>query len=491
MPTPPPSILSLALTSLRKAARWSQKDLAAAAGVRRLQVSQYETGTALDRQRLEELAALMRYDAADVDSALLFFDQLTARPRPPAAAAAAESPATPTPDERLVVGQVTVRVAQLFAGRLKAQLASAMVAERLARERAEAALLWQELQPCTGRQRRLLVESSPRFQGWALCERLCAESARAAAHCAGEAIGLARLAVRVAELVVGAAAWRSRLQGYARAFLANAWRVDGKLRAATVEFAAAWKLWREGAAGDAGLLPEWRLLDLEASLRRTLRQFARALELLDQARAVAPQEELGRILLNRASTLEQAGEVAAAVETLRDAEPLIKSTGDARLRCVLEFNLAVNLCHLHRLDEAEARLPGLRQLAVELGNGLDLVRVLWLSGRLAKGRGRRDEARAAFEQVRDEFLACRNAFETALVSLELAVLYLEEGRPREVRELAAAMAWIFSAEGIRREPLAALRLFCEAAVHETATVEQVERLLAVLRAAPPGCGGRR
>jgi len=40
----------------------------------------------------------------------------------------------------------------------------------------------------------------------------------------------------------------------------------------------------------------------------------------------------------------------------------------------------------------------------------------------------------------------------------------------EVRETAAEMLWIFKAQGVHREALAALRLFCEAAKQETATV---------------------
>ena len=54
------------------------------------------------------------------------------------------------------------------------------------------------------------------------------------------------------------------------------------------------------------------------------------------------------------------------------------------------------------------------------------------------------------------------------------------GRTAEVREIAEEMLWIFKAQEVHREALAALRLFCEAAQQETATValaRQVERYL--------------
>ncbi|HSU84811.1 MAG TPA: hypothetical protein VLR69_20520, partial [Thermoanaerobaculia bacterium] len=63
-------------------------------------------------------------------------------------------------------------------------------------------------------------------------------------------------------------------------------------------------------------------------------------------------------------------------------------------------------------------------------------------------------------------------------SLELAVLYLEEERTVDVRNLARAMGWIFQAQGIAREALAALTLFFEAAQRETATVELTRHVAA-------------
>ena len=72
------------------------------------------------------------------------------------------------------------------------------------------------------------------------------------------------------------------------------------------------------------------------------------------------------------------------------------------------------------------------------------------------------------------------AYDAALVSLELSALYLEQGRTAEVRTLASEMAWVFKAQGVHREALAALGLFCQAAKADNLSVELARRLVSYL-----------
>jgi hypothetical protein len=132
------------------------------------------------------------------------------------------------------------------------------------------------------------------------------------------------------------------------------------------------------------------------------------------------------------------------------------------------------------LEDVEARLPSLRQVAAELGNKLDQVRVRWLSARVDAGLGRREQARASFKQVVRDFTLRGNAFGAAMASVELAILHLEDGQTVEVRMLAETMLQVFSSETVEREALAAVTLFCEAAKLETLTIDQARSLLADL-----------
>jgi hypothetical protein len=136
------------------------------------------------------------------------------------------------------------------------------------RARAEDLVRWL-LEEADPQKRRDLVESSQQYQLWAVAERLCHESERAAAGSADKAKELADLALLAAELEEGDPVWRLRLKGYVWIFIANARRVGGDMVAAGEGFALARELWEAGAAADPGLLAEWRLADGEASWRRT------------------------------------------------------------------------------------------------------------------------------------------------------------------------------------------------------------------------------
>lgn len=309
-----------------------------------------------------------------------------------------------------------------------------------------------------------------------LVERICAESSRAAASDAGRALELARLALRAAELAPGEASWRAGLIGFAQAFVANALRTADDLRAADAALVAAWTLWRLTDHASDSVLGEWRLLDLEASLRCDQRRFGPALELLDRALAAAPPERRGRILLKKASTLEQAGDSARALAVLAEAAPLVDAADEPRDRMGVRFNTVVNLVHLGRLREAEASLAELRRLVSDLGNELDATRLRWLASRIAAGLGRRQEAVDGLVAVQGDFRERGKPYDAALAALDLAILYLDEGRTREVAILAGGMAWIFSRRDVYREALAALELFREAAERETLTAELARRL---------------
>jgi tetratricopeptide (TPR) repeat protein len=448
-------------------------------------ISLYEAGRRPpSREKLEMLAAAMGYGAEAIDFLLLALKGTAG------VADAPRSPVDPSPGQLRKIRQIAARVGMAAVDVTEQHLVQAVRNRRVRKARREAARLWIRLRSETPANRRLLVEKAREFQTWALAERLCNESAEAASDRTDRALELAELAHRVAELAPGEEPWRSRLLGYTLAFLANARRVACDLPGAEAAFVQAWKFWSAGAGADPGLLGKWRLPDLEASLRRDQRRFPEALAGMEKARAEAPPEAVSRILVNKATILDQMGDAEQAIETIREAVPLVDGRREPRLLFGLRFTLSANLCHLGRYQEAELGLPGVRALAVGLRRELDLVRVTWLEGKVAAGLGRLTAARAAFEQARREFTARGMAYDCALVTLELAELDLREGRVSEVRALAEEMAWVFRAQGIHREALAALQLFSEAARTEASTVELARRVLQYLYRAQQDSGVR-
>jgi len=475
MAKPRPSPLSVILRFFRWASGWSGEDLARSLGVQPALISAYETGgKALSRERLEQLLVPLGILPEAIDG-VLYSLELAHLPEGPG------SPVDPQPAELRLIHEAAAVTGRKALTETRRRMTEKVRRERAAQARRRAGTLWEGLQRMAPRQRREAVEAEGKYWTWALAERLCAESVRAAAHRADGALELSGLALRVAELASGSEAWCSRLQGYAWAFVANARRVKGDLPGAEEAFVRSDRLWEAGAGGDPGVLDGSRLLDLKASLRRYQGRFEETLDLLDRALKESRSREAGgRLLINKANTLELMGNYEQAVAELRQAESLMIDIRDRRLPWLVRFTLAVNLWQLQRYEEAAELLPLVRELAADLGNELDLVRVLWLEGRASAGQGRSDRALPALEQVRRYFTANQIAYDAALASLEVVVLHLEQGRTGEVRNLAEEMLWIFKGQGVHQEALAALRLFYEAARKEEVSADLVRRLVQYL-----------
>jgi tetratricopeptide (TPR) repeat protein len=341
----------------------------------------------------------------------------------------------------------------------------------------QARQLWTLLEPLSESQRLAVARVASEFQTWALVERVCEESIVQASRNVERSASLARLAQEIAGRVQGPEGWRNCVQGFAMAYTANALRVAGELKAADSILEEAKELWLSGSDPDH-LLDPGRLLDLEASLRRGQRRFAEALPLLDEALKVGRCPE--RYLVKKGFTLEAMGQYERALETLLQAESLVKHRGDERLLYMLRFNLAVIFCQLGRYSETAKLVQQVRDIATERGDETELVRITWLEGRIAAGLGRPEESRRLLGQARREFAARKMGYDAALALLEEAVLLLDEGRSAEVRGLTPSLAEVFESKGVHREALAALRLFQDAVEREKATAELARRVLVYL-----------
>ena len=475
--TPPP--LSLALNYLRSAQGWSQKELAEAAGIPANLISDYERGRkTLSRERLELMAAHMGLPSTAVDRALFFLQAIRE---------ASGEPGPPGPHDWRIEA-VAAQSAMLMSDFTRRMLGMLTAEMRALEARQQAASLWVRLKRYTAAQRRMIVEELAEFRNWALCELLCEESIKAAADSADRALELANLALHVAERIPGEEAWRSRVQGYAWAHVGNARRVKGDLPGADEAFGFSKRRWRTGSANDSSLLDETRLFGMEASLRIEQRLLDEGLSLLNQALMVSTRgDERDRLLIQKARTLEFLDQYEEAISILRQMSPDCE-INDLRLGWLQRFTWMANLCHLGRHQEAEAMLPKLRTLTLSLGNALDAIRLRWLEGRILAGLGRRVEGIEILSGVSDEFTALGIAFDTALAKLELAVLYMEEGRTAEVKILARQMGPVFQAQGVHQEALAALKLFREAVEQEVITLDLARRLANYFRRAQHNSG---
>jgi len=476
-------VLGGAIGAFRWLHGWTQGDLAREARLSASSVSNYERGdVAIPPEALEKIAcafritlpALLRLAAALLTGAEAIEPLAVPAER---ADLAATITAELTEDFRARAYPIILALlSSLAADGSQGSPASPEEARRTARA------VWACLDRLGSARLPSLAAALPEIVTAALCERLCEESAQVASDDADRALELAELALWVAERVPAADSPLT-CQGYASGFVANARRVKSWLRAAREAFARSARLWHEGAPSDPGFLDGARLLDLEASLHIGQRHLPEARRLLAEAAAQARTDlSLGRILIKDAYALELAGDYDGAVTTLGRAASLIPET-ETRLRCVLQFNLMTNLAHLGRAAEAEPMLPDLHRLSEQSGHkdkGLAQLRLRWLEGKIAAGVGRTAEAIATLSGVRSEFAAKPIRYDEALVSMELAGLYLEQGRTAEVKRLVLQMAPVFEAEDVHTEAQKALKLFSRAMEVETASVALVRRLVAYL-----------
>ena len=411
--------LAVALTCLRTALGWSQGELAAALGISSNLISDYERGhKPLSRERLDQLAATLGLPRDAVDDVLAWVDKLWAK----AGTAVYPAPPDEAQAERRRLEAVVQALARATSEAGRPLFAFLSVEMRALAERQGVKGSWARLLRRPPAERRTLVRKSRELRSWALCELVCAESVKAAPHSAELALEHAGLAVEIARLVDCEDLFRRRLQGYAEAHLGNAHRVHGNLRIADETFGRARALWKAGAPGDPGLLNEARVLGMEASLRNLQQQFGVALDLLDQALAVDRNGEARFLLIVRALVLENAGKFEEAIAALRRAAPLIDGREEPRSLFCLRFNLLGNLCHLRRFDEAQELLLDVRASADRLGQDLDLLRTLWLEGRVATGLGHRKEAIAILKHVSREFAKRNISHDAALASMEVKTL---------------------------------------------------------------------
>lgn len=292
----------------------------------------------------------------------------------------------------------------------------------------------------------------------------------------------AELALRTANRSEGATpALETRLTaGTARAWalLGNAARIAGDLPEADRRFERAAAIVRHESVTDLRTLAELR--SLAGALRRDQRRFGEAESLLTTAAelltSLGEDREVARTYLLLTTVHMAAGLPERMLETLAKVRPLIDTTTDRRMYWASVHNEIVGLIELCHFPLAAALLDESRSLYAEFGDPYTQLRHHWVKGLVASGLGRTVQAEMELRVTQEGFLRERSVYDAALVSLDLAILWLEQGRRAEVQELAVGMVSTFAALGIHREALAAWRLFAEAASQERATVELARRL---------------
>jgi hypothetical protein len=297
--------------------------------------------------------------------------------------------------------------------------------------------------------------------------------------------------VRIAELALFAAerlektrygrAEIADVRARAWAELANACRVTDDLSRAEQAMARAVG-WLHRGSGDPWLLA--RIADLMASLLADQRRFADAGELLGKVHRfhgrMGNLHLAGRALISRGIFAGYDNQPRRALALLVQGVELIDVDQDVRLAVSAVLAILTNLVECGRYRQARIQLWRSRPLFARQGGELLLLRLRWLEGRIHAGLGDFARAEREFAVTRAGFAAAGNPYNAALVALDLAAVWLQRGRTRQLRELVEEMIATFRALRIAREAVAALLILREACDRDEATLDRVRTVAMLL-----------
>ena len=357
--------------------------------------------------------------------------------------------------------------------------------QALAQEEEEAVELWRRFREYDEAQWSLLLSNHPRVQTFGMV-RLLLRRARASWRSNPKrAEVLTRAALGIFEHFPWDRYHRLQVeQSHALAwgYLANALRGQGRLEEADTALSRAEAL----LPAEFSLLEEAWLWRFKTSLRRAQRRFddAKRFARKSQSRFRKLRDpETPWLVLLEAFVQGECGELEESETLIRR---LLDQASVPSLPPEVHFlaiqHLTVTLALQGRGLEARRRLRELEQRADEFPEPLSQARLVWTRGLVLDALAQWPRASGCYRQARRVFVDWRNAYDVALVSLDLAAVELEQGHTGEAAKLASEMVPIFRSLKIERETLAALRLLAQALRQGEASVSAVREAAWRLRA---------
>ncbi|HSG40788.1 MAG TPA: hypothetical protein VLE27_14195, partial [Thermoanaerobaculia bacterium] len=267
--------------------------------------------------------------------------------------------------------------------------------------------------------------------------------------------------------------------------MANAHRASGDLVTAEEHFRFVRHLMRSEGVIDPRLVAQ--IDHLEGSLRKDQRRFPEAEGLLTRAamlyRIAGEGIDSARVLLTLGAAYFRQRLFERALEVTRTALEGISPETEPRLYLMGRHNLVDYLAEAGRFAEAAELLASDKELYRRYPEPWTQLRLSWVRAKIAAGLGETQEAERLFLETRAGFIRQGIGYDVAMVSLDLTLLYLRQGRASEVRRLAEETVALFEAQEVHREALAALLLLREAARREEVTVSIVREVAERLTAA--------
>jgi tetratricopeptide (TPR) repeat protein len=264
----------------------------------------------------------------------------------------------------------------------------------------------------------------------------------------------------------------------------NAQRAAHRLREAEEAFVQAVECWKEGSR-DFRL---WvRLMDVRASLLAAQHRTEEAIDVLDDVfegyTQLGDRQSAGRTQVARAFYIGYGGDPEGGVRLLDEALELLDGQREPDLLVMAIHNRIWLLIECGRFRQARADLWRHRRWG-ETYRGLGqlhTIKLAYLEARINAGLGELDRAERGLRTALDGLAAEELRVLRGVVSLDLAGVWMRQGRLAEASTLAAETAASLLAIGVPREAQKALNVLLAALEAQAATAALVQEVVDFLR----------
>jgi tetratricopeptide (TPR) repeat protein len=229
-----------------------------------------------------------------------------------------------------------------------------------------------------------------------------------------------------------------------------------------------------------------KLAEISASLLCDQREFPEAFQALDLAYSLytkhdAPHDA-GRALITKGLHSGYTGDPEEGIRLIASGLRIIDRARDSKLVFQSLHNILLFRVELGKFKSARRQIFEMRLLYERHNDQILKTKLRWIEGKVFLGLRELDRAIRAFQQAKDGFLQLNMNYDAAIVSFELAAVWLDLGKGKEARRLLHEMLEIFRARYIAREAIAAIIMLRDAADRNELTVDLLEMTGVLFRA---------
>jgi hypothetical protein len=263
--------------------------------------------------------------------------------------------------------------------------------------------------------------------------------------------------------------------------LANAYRVANRLEEAQSTLDRAAALFLDGTEDK---LLRAHFTDIQANIYGDRRQFAAAFRALDTSYRMYKREGAENLaaqaLIVKGLYTGYANDPERAISLLRQGLASCDAERNPHLARAAVHNIAYFSVDSGRLREARRLIWQHRHLFDGAGRQ-EILKLRWLEGLIYAGLDELERAERILIEVREGFLAAGVPFTAAILSLNLASVWMSQGKEEQARRIVLEAARVFLDLKIGREAMAAVLLLRTAFEFRMATGALLAQVAQFLR----------